>query len=60
MLTMHEGRQRCAMNRFRLSRAGVMYVISPVEGNRKSGIQDYMSDDLEDVVLKSGNLRRKK
>lgn len=60
MLTLHEGRQRCALNGFRLSRAGTMFTITPFEGARKAGIQTYMSDDLEDVVLKSGSLRRGK
>jgi len=58
MMTEREARQRLAFNRFTLTRAGVNYVIHPVEGNRKAGFQDYFSDDLEDVVLKSGRLRR--
>lgn len=59
MMTEQEARQRLAFNRFTMSRAGVNYVIHPVEGCKRAGFQDYFSDDLEDVVLKAGSLRRR-
>lgn len=60
MMTRTEANQRCALNRFTLRQIGLQFVIHPVEGNRAAGFQDYFSDDLEDVVLKSGFLRAKR
>jgi hypothetical protein len=59
MMTMTEAHQRTALNRFTLRQIGPQFVIHPVEGNKSAGFQDYFSDDLEDVVLMSGRLRRK-
>ena len=58
MITLTEGRQRIAQNRFTMQRSGQNYTIHPNEGNKRAGFPDYTSDDLEDVVLKSGSLRR--
>jgi hypothetical protein len=61
MITLSEGRQRIAMNRFTMKRTGpngADYTIHPNEGNKRAGFSDYSSDDFEDVVLKSGSLRR--
>ena len=58
MLTQREARQRVASNRMTLRQIGMNWLIHPNEGNKRAGFDDYTSDDLEDVVLKSGSLRR--